>query len=79
MPSTPVIGDGMVSTTVPAERANARSDFIDRQLVRFGIADNPPFADVLTAGLELRFDQNHRFDERWRRGQHRQEARASLR
>src|ERR1700722_11571408 len=54
----------------PTEGANAGSNFINREWMRVGIADDASSAYVLAAGLELRFDQNHRFDERSRRARH---------
>ncbi len=71
MPSAPVMGEGMVSTTVQAERAHAVRHPLDRQLVRGGITHNATFAHVLAACLELGFDEDDGFVQRRRGGKDR--------
>ena len=63
MPSAPVMGDGMVSTTCQLEFGDAVGDFFDGELVDFGVADDATFADVAAAGFELRLDEDDGFSE----------------
>jgi hypothetical protein len=56
-------GDGGVDDVdaCAMEFLNARSDAIDGELVRCGIADDAAFSDVLAAGFELRLDEDDSF------------------
>ena len=69
LPSAPVMGDGMVSMTLPVESGDAFGDFFDGDVCDFGVADDAALADVSAACFELRLDQNDGFGERGCRGE----------
>ena len=56
---------------LPAQRAHAIRDFVDRQLVRLGVAHDASLAHMLAPRLKLRLDQNHGLSERRRGSQDR--------
>ena len=64
MPSAPVMGDGIVSTTCQLSSVMQAGDLFNGKFVDFGVADDSAFADVASARFELRLDEDDGFSER---------------